>query len=177
LLLHIVIKLRAIFPFEEEEMNLTVIVSHHALGRMAQKSCQSRQTPYPDAPLDVCSGNQLPLHAKTQGNIDGDKPYIPGCSVEHTTHQCLLTGQTRHLPIGRIAEIGKHQQDYSQYVVCQVGIVEHPARSYTEEYRQHGDDVRMNAKFVPQQCKNKSYGSGEMYIQPLFCIVGLEGSL
>ena len=52
----------------------------------------------------------------------------------------------------------------------QIGVREHDACAYTQEYRYDCDHVGVDIQFVPEQGKRQTNGAREMHIQPLFSI-------
>ena len=117
---------------------------------MQQYTCNSTEHKAPDAPLDIGTRDILMPQTGYNAQVDGCKPQIARESIEHSTYQGLLASDTCHLSIGRIAEVGKHQQQYAADIMHKVGVVEHPSCTHAQEYRNNCNNVGVDIHLVPQ---------------------------
>ena len=138
---------------------------------MHQEAGYAAQHPARPAPWLVRERQILVIQPQRDSHINGKKPHIARETVKHSPNQCLLTRETCHLTIGRIAEICQHQQHHTHHIMRHILIIKHAACTHTQEDGKDGDGVGVNAQLVPKQCKHQADGAREMHIQPLFGIV------
>ena len=110
-------------------------------------------------------------------DINSSKPDITREAVEHTPYKRLLARQARHLSIGRVTEIGKHQQQNPTEVMRHIGKMKHPACTNAQEDREDGNHIGVDTQAIPKQGKHQTDGTGEMDIQPLLRILRLKRQL
>ena len=125
----------------------------------------------PDAPLPVGARDVLVPQPEHDGQVDAEEPHVAGKAVEHAPYQRLLARHAGHLPVCRVAEVGQHQQHHAADVVRQVGIVEHPASTYSQEDAEDGDHVRMDVELIPEQGERQADGTGEVDVEPLLGVL------
>ena len=154
---------------------MPVIVCQGALRRVAEHSGDERQHPYPYAPNGVhIAGHGLPRHAATEGEVYAEKPDVACKPVDDAPHKGFLPRQPGQLSVGRVAEVGQHQQQHSERVVRQVGVIEHPCSRHSEHDRHRRDGVRVYAETLACQCHNQPYGPVEEHVKPLFRVFRLD---
>ena len=170
-----VVELRPLLTQKEVEVNLSIVVGKRRLGRMTQESCTDAY--YKDIETPCCPSeerNRFVPQPHHDSDIYCKEPDVSRESVEHTAHKRLLARESGQLSVGGVAEIGKHQQHHSPYVRHYIVILEHPSCSSSEEYRQYGDGIGMNAQFLPHQCESQSYWPCEMHVKPFLRVFRLE---
>ena len=177
MLLGIGVQLRPFLAQKEQQVNLPVVVGKRCLRHMAKEAGNDAQHPYPYSPVHRQTGYLLGHQAQTNGTVDEEEPHVAGKAVEHTPDERLLSREARHLSVGGVAEVGKHQQQHATEVVPQVVEIEHHAGCCAEENGEDGDHIRVDAQPDPAQGEEQTNGAREMHVQPLFCVVRLEGGL
>ena len=150
-LLDVVVEFAPFLAQQEIEVYLTVVVGQRTLFGMENETRQGTEREAPGAPLHICARDVLIPKAEHDGEIDGEEPQVAREAVEHTSDEGLLTRQTRHLTIGGVAEVGKHQQQYATDVMPQVGIVKHKPSPHSQEDRNDSDDIGVDIELIPQQ--------------------------
>ena len=170
-LLLVVVEFATILTQKEEKMNLTVIIGQCALRRVDDETSEGTEDKRPEAPLDISTGDVLIPQTVDDGEIDAEEPHVACKAIEHTSDKRLLSRDTRHLTIGRVAEVGQHQQHDTTDVRPEIGIMEHPTSSGTKKDRNNSDDIRVNVELIPQQSKCQSDRTRKVYIEPLLCVL------
>ena len=155
-------------------MNLTIVVGQGALLGVEAKTRQGTQYKPCEAPLVIRKGDILMPETDHDTQVDGDKPHITGKTIEHSTNKGLLTRDTCHLSVGRVTEVGEHQQQHTTDIRPEVCILEHPSSCHSQEDGEDGDNVGMDFELVPQQGKSQTYRTRKVDIEPLFCILRLK---
>ena len=178
-LLRAVVELTALLAFQEEQVYLAIIIGQGALARVANNASQVGQGPHPEAPREsgewrVESGenvdkrNLLRHQAQTEGCIDAEEPHVAGKAVEHTAYKRFLVGEAGKLAVGRVAEVGEHQEDNTADVVGEVGVIEHQGGTHAQEDGKNGDGIGVNSELLPNQGKEQADGACKNFIEPLF---------
>ena len=145
---------------------------------MASKTCPKTYYQEIETPCHIPKERyRFVPHPHHDANIYGNEPQIARESVEHTTHECLLTRKTGQLSVGGVTEVGEHQQHNSPYIRLKVRVMEHPSCSHSKEYRQYSDGVGMHSQLLPHQCESQTDWSGKMHVKPFFRIFRLERCL
>jgi len=155
-------------------MNLTVIIGQGTLGRMAAETCHHSQQEGTNAPRKRQTRYRLVPQAHNDRYVDGSEPHIARETIEYPSHEGLLAREACHLSIGRVTEVGKHQQDDTTEVMAPVGEVEHPPGTDAQEDGEDGNGIGMDTQPIPQQGKNQADGTREVDIQPLLRVLRLK---
>ena len=85
-----------------------------------------------------------------------------------------MIGQTGHLAVSGVAEVGQHQEHHATDVPPQLRVIEAPAGTCAEKHREDGDEIGGDANLYPHQGKDKADGAGEIDVERLFGVVRLE---
>ena len=113
-------------------------------------------------------------HAQGDGQIAEEEPDVAGEAVEHAAHEGLMIGQTGHLAVSGVAEVGQHQEHHATDVPPQLRVIEAPAGTCAEKHREDGDEIGGGSELDPHQGKGESDGAREVDIEPLLSVVRLE---
>lgn len=123
------IEFAALFTFEEEEVNLSVVVGEGALRGVAEEARNEGDYPDADAPVSGGAGYELVGHSESEADVDSEEPEVAGESVEHTSDHCFLVGDAGELSVGGVAEVGEHEKKDAEDIVREVREGERDAGS------------------------------------------------
>ncbi len=167
-----VVEFAASLAEEEEEVNLPVVVGVHALILMAYDAGDGTDDKREDAPVVVGEGDVHLPYSEHQAGVDGNEPRIASHTVEHTPHERTLVGEARQLTVGRVAEIGCHEQQNTDDVERELGKVEHHSCRSTENHRNDGDGVGTDAHLGADEGDDETGRTIEHGVEPLLGVVG-----
>lgn len=127
-----------------------------------------------NAPMHLSERYILVPHAQGNGQIAEEIPHVAGKAVEHSADERLMVGQACHLPVGRVTEVGQHQQHHAADVPQQLGMIKTKSGARTKKHRQDGHEIRRHPNLNPHQRKSQSYRTRKINIEPFLSIIRLE---
>ena len=187
-----VVQLAPRLAFQEEEVDLPVIIRQAALPAVASETGvehnaekhrrgeQGVRRGIGDAePTEL----QPVMRVKTidQPQVDGDEPYLAGGAVEDAPEARLLPRHAGELPVGAVVEIRPCQQQDGDQVVPQAApalrtvraVGEEKRRRRADNHRQDGHRIGMHAQAPEQQRPGVADGPRPYAIEPFLGVVGL----
>lgn len=107
LLLSSTIELTTLLAFDKIQMYLSVVIGQLALASMPVESGKGAQQQNDPAPRSIGEGNGLVPQTDDNGKVTEEIPHVAGQAIEHTANGSLMVGETSHLTVGGVAEIGQ----------------------------------------------------------------------
>ena len=148
-------------------MNVAVVVGQLALFAVADEASERAEHPNPDAPLRHQS--------QTDGHVDGHKPDVASKSVEDASPAGLLSRHACQLSVGAVVEIRPDEQQNTDDGVSHVVEIEHHASCRTEEDGKNRHHIGVYAKEIKEISPKQAQWAREMYVEPFFGVLRLEG--
>ena len=93
------VEFAAFLPFEEEEVELAVVVGHCSLLCVAHASNHGNG---PDKPFVLHEEGLIVVHSQAYCNVDGSKPEVAAQAVENASQTRVLLGHAGQLAIGAV---------------------------------------------------------------------------
>ena len=177
-----VVEFAARGAFDEVEMHVAVVVGEATLHGVGVKSDIIEEGEDPKAPfrtLAPARHDGLRHEAEGDGHVDGDEPHIAGETVEDASPKRLLTGHAGELSVGRVVEIGPHEQADANEREVETAFAERheDTGGGTEEDAQDGDDIGVDAEEIEEARPQQTDGAGEVDVNVFFGVGAFEGRL
>ena len=93
------VEFAALFPFEEVEVELAVVVGHCSLLCVAHAGNHGNG---PDKPFVLHEEGLIVVHSQAYCNVDGSKPEVAAQAVENASQTRVLLGHAGQLAIGAV---------------------------------------------------------------------------
>ena len=169
-------------PFDEIEVDVTVVVGKTALHSMGMEAYVIKHGEDPPAPQRTFVPKRkdgLRHQTIAQGGVDANKPNVARKTIEDTSPKGFLARHARQLTVGRVVEVDPHQQTNANECIRPAPFSKghKPTRGSTEEDADDGDDIGMDVEIIEELSPEQTDGTCEIDVDIFFSIRALKGRL
>ena len=170
------IQLAAVFVFQEEQMDVSVIVRQHALPLVPREFADHDHQPDQPAPRPAAGeGNRFGHQPETQRAVNRHIPHAGGQRVQNAPQRGLVARQPRELAVGGIQNVRPDYKQHADEVQREALRIKKPAAREADGHGKQRDHVGRPAKAHEQPRPQVAQGLCEDAVKEFLGVLGLVG--